>query len=257
MVVNFNLQDNNRYSRQLILKEIGYEGQMKLKKAKVLVAGAGGLGSVVLLYLAAAGIGTLGIADFDSVTLSNLNRQILHFTEDLGKRKIDSAEEKLRKLNPEIVIRKHGLKFEPDNIEDIVKLYDIVVDATDNFASRYLISDCCYFLKKPVVEGGVRGFEGILLTIIPDKTPCYRCLYPVPPEEEVFKNLGIIGAAAGVIGSVQALETIKLILGTGDTLSGRILTFDGLTSSFRTVKWAKRKECPLCGENPIITGLNK
>lgn len=247
-----------RYSRQIILNEVGYEGQEKLLKSRVLVVGAGGLGSPVLYYLAAAGIGTLGIADFDTVGISNLNRQVLHATADIGRKKVDSAVEKLKSLNPDIQIMKYPYRLDIDNIEDIVKEYDVVVDAVDNFPARYLISDSCYFQKKPVVEGAVIGFEGILMTVIPDQSPCYRCLYPMPPEDGVVptcSDQGILGMVAGVVGSMQALETVKVLLGIGKTLSGRILVFDGLQSSFREIGWEKRSGCPLCGQNPTIKDL--
>lgn len=249
-----------RYSRQIILKEIGIDGQKKLFNSKVLVIGAGGLGSPALYYLAASGVGHIGIADFDSVTLSNLQRQILHFTDDLGAKKVDSAYDKLKKLNPHVNIIKHSLRINLDNIEDIVSQYDVVIDAVDNFSARYLISDCCYFLKKPVIEGGVLGFEGILMTIIPDKTPCYRCLYAEPPKDGVLPtctDLGILGMVAGVIGSMQVLECIKLILGIGKTFSGKILSFDGLNNEIRTIDWEKRDKCPLCGTKPSIKELNE
>lgn len=247
-----------RYSRQLILEDIGYKGQEKLLKSKVFIAGVGGLGSPILFYLAAAGVGTLGFADFDTVSLSNLNRQILHFTDDIGVKKVDSAEDKLKKLNPDMVIRKYPIRLNADNIEDIVREYDVVIDALDNLASRYLLNDCCYFLKKPVVEGAIIGFEGLLMTIIPDKTPCYRCIYPVPPQDGVVptcSDIGIIGAIAGTIGSLQALEAVKLIAGIGDTLSGRILIFDGLRLGFSEIECEKSLECPLCGENPTVKEL--
>lgn len=247
-----------RYSRQIILKDFGVAGQEKLKNAKVLVAGAGGLGSPALAYLTAAGVGVVGIADFDSVTYSNLNRQILHYTSDIGKKKTDSAAAKLGNLNPEVKLIKHDSRLNSDNIEEIIAGYDLVIDATDNFTARYLISDCCYFLKKPVIEGAVVGYDGILMTIIPDQTPCYRCLYPEPPEDGVLptcNNTGILGMTAGIIGTVQALEGIKVILGIGETVSGRILTFDALQTSFREVPWKKRLECPLCGEKPTINRL--
>lgn len=247
-----------RYSRQLILEGFGAEGQRKLKEARVLVAGAGGLGSPVLLYLASAGVGKIGIADFDSVTVSNLNRQIIHFTEDIGKRKTDSAEDKIKRLNPSTTIVKYNTKLHIDNIEEIVSSYDVVIDAADNFTARYLISDCCYFLGKPLVEGAAVGFDGILMTILPGKTPCYRCLYPTPPEDGVLptcSDTGILGAVTGIIGSVQALEAIKIVTGIGETVSGRVLTFNALTAGFREIPWTKRENCPLCGKEPTIKEL--
>ncbi len=248
-----------RYSRQLILKDIGYEGQEKLLKSKVLVIGAGGLGSPVLYYLAACGIGTLGIADFDTVGVSNLQRQILHYTEDIGRKKTDSAEEKLKRINPDTDIIKHSLRVDVDNIEDLISQYDVVVDAVDNFPARYLITDACFFQKKPVIEGAVLGFEGILTTILPGKSHCYRCLYPNPPEDGVVptcSDAGIIGMITGTMGSLQALEAIKVLIGMGKTLDNRLLTFDGLSLDFRTINLPKRKDCPLCGENPTIKELN-
>lgn len=247
-----------RYSRQIILDEIGYHGQEKLLQSKVLVIGAGGLGSPALYYLAAAGIGTLGIADFDAVGISNLQRQILHFTDDLGKKKVESAKEKLQKLNPETMIIAYPERITIDNIKEVIMNYDVVIDAVDNFPARYLISDCCYFLKKPLVEGAVLGFEGILMTIRPGLSPCYRCLYPEPPEDGVIptcNDSGILGMITGTIGSLQALEAIKLLLGIGETLSGRILSFDGLKSKFRDIPWGKKPDCPLCGHTPIIHEL--
>lgn len=247
-----------RYSRQIILKEFGQEGQEKLEKSRILVAGAGGLGSPALLYLASAGVGTIGIADFDTVGISNLNRQVLHNTPDLGKKKVDSAEETLKSLNPGVTVIKHPVRLNIDNVEEMIGMYDIIIDATDNFTSRYLISDCCHFLKKPSIEGAAVSFDGILMTIIPGKSPCYRCLYPEPPQDGVVptcSNTGILGAITGIIGSLQALEAIKVILGIGETLSGRILTFDGLGLTFRDLKWKKRQGCPLCGEDPVITEL--
>ena len=172
-------------------------------------------------------MGTLGIADFDTVTSSDLNRQILHSTEDLGRRKTDSAADRLARLNPEIRVIRHDLRLKIDNVEEIIRDYDVVVDATDNFTARYLISDCCFFLKKPVVEGAAVGYDGVLLTIVPGRTPCYRCLYPAPPADGVLPtciDTGILGMTAGIIGTVQALEAIKLVLGLGETVSGRVLT---------------------------------
>ena len=247
-----------RYSRQIILKEFGHEGQKKLRQSKVLVVGAGGLGSPALMYLATAGVGTIGVADFDTVGISNLNRQIIHDTYDLGKKKVDSAEETLKRLNPETDVIKHTLRLNIDNVEEIVGGYDVVIDATDNFTARYLVSDCCFFAKKPLIEGAAVGFDGILMTIIPGKSPCYRCLYSEPPENGVVptcNDTGILGMITGTIGSLQALEAIKVILGIGETVSGRILMFDGLGLNFREVKWKRRHNCPLCGENPSILEL--
>ncbi len=243
-----------RYSRQLILEGFGAEGQRKLKQARVLVAGAGGLGAPILMYLAAAGVGNIGIVDFDSVTYSNLNRQVIHFTEDIGKKKTDSAEDKMKHLNPDTNIVKYNSRLTIDNIEDIIGTYDIVVDATDNFTARYLISDCCYFLNKPLVEGAAVGYDGILMTIMPGKTPCYRCLYPMPPEDGVLptcSDTGILGAVTGIIGSIQALEVIKILVGIGETVSGRILTFDALTTGFREIRWSELVQLKLNIETSV------
>ncbi|HEX3030598.1 MAG TPA: HesA/MoeB/ThiF family protein [Clostridia bacterium] len=256
------LEENQilRYSRQLILKEVGAEGQEKLLSSKVLVIGAGGLGSPALYYLAAAGIGTIGAADFDAVSVSNLQRQILYSTDDFGKKKVDIAGEKLKKLNPDVNIIKYPRRVDIDNIEEMIEGYDIVIDATDNFTARYLVSDCCHLNGKPLIEGAVIGFTGILLTIIPGKTPCYRCLYPVPPKEGAVPtcaDIGVMGMITGTIGSLQALEAVKVILGIGETMAGRVLFFDGLDMSFREMKLEKNKNCNLCGENPGIKKLSQ
>jgi len=240
-----------RYSRQIILKEIGAEGQEKLRKAKVLVVGAGGLGSPALYYLAAAGVGKIGTADFDTVGLSNLQRQIIYSTEDLQKKKVDVVKEKLEKLNPDVSVEKYPVRIDADNIEGIVDRYDVVIDAVDNFAARYLINDCCFTKGKPLVEGAVSGFTGILTTIIPGKTQCYRCLYPNSPKDNAVparSDRGVIGMAAGTIGSLQALEAIKIILGIGEILAGKLLAFDGLDMSFREIKLDRNPKCPLCGK---------
>lgn len=249
---------NLRYSRQIILDGIGYEGQKKLKDAKILVAGAGGLGSPAITYLAAAGVGTIGIADFDSITYSNFNRQTLHFTEDIGRKKVDSAAEKINKLNPEVKVIKHKTRIDIDNVQEIISGYDVIIDATDNFPIRYLLSDACYFMGKPIIEGAATAYNGILMTIIPGKTPCYRCLYPMPPEDGILptcSDVGILGMVTGIIGSIQALEAVKVILGIGETVSGRILTFDALDTDFRELEWNRMDECPLCGKNPSIKEL--
>jgi len=252
--------ESYRYARQVVLEGFGAEGQAKLQSSRILVVGSGGLGSPILLYLTAAGVGTVGIVDFDIVAPSNLNRQVLHFNGDLGKSKVESAETKLKDLNPEVNIIKFDTKLNIENVENIVGQFDIIIDATDNFTSRYLISDCCFFLKKPLVEGAAVGYDGIIMTIIPGKTPCYRCLYPSLPEDASIptsSDIGILGAVAGVIGSMQALEAIKLAIGVGETISGRILTFDGLKSGFREVNWKKRDNCHLCGKEPKLTKLSE
>jgi molybdopterin-synthase adenylyltransferase len=249
-----------RYSRQIILEEFGIEAQGKLENARALVIGAGGLGSPILLYLAAAGVGTLGIADFDTVALSNLNRQVIHFTEDVGSKKIDSAERKIKQLNPEITVEKFKRRIDANNIEDLIAQYDLVVDATDNFSSRYLISDCCFLLGKPLVEGAAVGYVGILMTIIPGQTPCYRCLYPEPPadgEVETCSDVGILGAVTGVIGSLQAMEAIKVITGIGEIMAGRVLFYDAISAEFTELKLNQSEDCALCGKWPTITELHE
>jgi len=255
--------DNNqilRYSRQLILNEVGTKGQEKLLNTKVLVIGAGGLGSPALYYLAAAGVGNIGVVDFDAVGISNLQRQILYSTEDLGKKKVDMAAERLIKLNPDVNITKYPIRISAENIEEIVDDYDVVLDCVDNFSARYLISDCCYLKKKPLVEGAVIGFTGILMTIIPGKTPCYRCLYPVPPKEgevPTCSDIGIMGMVAGTIGSLQAMEAVKLAMGIGDIMAGRVLFYDGFDLTFREMKLENNKNCELCGEHATIKELSE
>jgi adenylyltransferase/sulfurtransferase len=247
-----------RYSRQINLEGFDLKKQKKLNDSKVLVVGAGGLGSPVLLYLASAGIGTIGIADYDKVTISNLNRQIIHNSSDLKSLKVNSAEKKLKLLNPDINIKKHNYKISLANVENTIKEYDLIIDCGDNFPVRYLISDCCYFMKKTLIEGAVNGYDGILMTIIPDETPCYRCIYSYPPQNGTikdFNNEGILGAFAGIVGSIQALEAIKVLTEIGENISGRIMVIDALRSKFRDVNWKKRDECPLCGRNPSIKNL--
>lgn len=248
---NIDQGDSTRYHRQMILKDIGIEGQTKLKLAKVCVCGAGGLGSPILYYLAAAGVGTLGIVDHDVVKLSNLNRQILHSSDDLETLKTTSASEKLSRLNPNLKIIEHTIELNSENIEAIFEQYDVIVDAVDTIKIRYLISDACYKLKKPLIEGAVVGFSGIVTTIIPDVTPCYRCLYPNNHEDNDYPScneIGILGAVTGVIGSIQALEVIKLITGAGNGLLGRLLTFDGLDCEFEEIPIHKNEQCSLCSK---------
>lgn len=248
-----------RYSKQIILDGFGSEGQERLRRSKIMVAGAGGLGSSVIYYLAAAGAGTIGISDFDVVTLSNLNRQILHSSDDIGKQKTASAKEKVIALNPLIEVNEFPFRLDPENIGEIFSGYDIVIDCTDNLSSRFLISDCCYFLGKPLIEGGVVSMEGYLTMIIPGKTACYRCLYPSPLKTYQIKNcstIGVLGAVAGVTGSVMATEAIKYVTGIGKNLLDRMLFFDGSALEFEIISLEKNKTCPLCGTKSI-TGLSE
>lgn len=247
-----------RYGRQIVLPEVGHQGQQRLVKAKVLVAGAGGLGSPVALYLAAAGIGTIGIADGDAVELSNLQRQIIHATSDLGRPKAESAARRVRALNPDVHVVTHRQRLISQNILAIVEGYDLVVDGTDNFPARYLINDGCVLAEKPFVHGAVFRFEGQATTILPGQGPCYRCIYPEPPPPGLLSSpeeAGVLGAVAGVIGAVQASEAIKWVLGQGELLVGRLLIYDALRASCREVKVQHDRNCVVCGDHPTITEL--
>lgn len=237
-----------RYARQTILKEVGKEGQARLASSSVLVVGAGGLGSAVLYYLAAAGVGKLGIVDYDQVSLSNLQRQILYTTADMGKYKADAAAWRLQALNPEVQIVKHQVKINADNAQSIIFYYDMVVDAVDNLVTRYIVNDACCALKKPLVEAAVSGFDGLLMTIFPGQTPCYRCLFPSPLPDEYASQIGngIMGMVAGTIGSLEALEAVKVLLNTGSTLSGRFLAFRGLDMHFQEISLPRDPNCPAC-----------
>jgi adenylyltransferase/sulfurtransferase len=250
--------DLSRYSRHLILPEVGMEGQQKLKAARVLCVGTGGLGSPLALYLTAAGIGTLGLVDFDVVDSSNLQRQIIHSTKDIGRKKIDSAEEKLKALNPAITIVKHETMLSSANALEIIKDYDIVADGTDNFPTRYLVNDACVLLNKPNAYGSIFRFEGQASVFATETGPCYRCLYPEPPPPGLVPSCaegGVLGILPGLIGVIQATEVIKLILGKGDPLIGRLLLVDALGMRFRELKLRKNPECPVCGKNPTVTKL--
>lgn len=249
-------QELQRYSRHLIMPEVTAEGQKRLKAARVLCVGAGGLGSPAALYLAAAGVGTLGLVDFDRVDLTNLQRQILHGTRDVGRSKLESARDRLRDINPEIELRLHDCRFSSENAEQIVTDYDVVVDGSDNFATRYLSNDVCVFAQKPNVYGSVFRFEGQTTVFAPHLDgPCYRCLFPEPPPPESVPNCaqaGVLGVLPGIIGMLQAIETIKLILGIGDSLIGRLLHFDALKVHFHELKLRRDPQCPVCGETPTI-----
>jgi molybdopterin/thiamine biosynthesis adenylyltransferase/rhodanese-related sulfurtransferase len=248
----------SRYARHISLPEVGIEGQQKLKAARVLCVGAGGLGSPLALYLAAAGIGTLGIVDFDVVDASNLQRQIIHTTNDIGRRKLDSAEEKLTALNPGVKVIKHETILTSENALEILKDYDIVADGTDNFPTRYLVNDACVLLGKPNVYGSVFRFEGQASVFATREGPCYRCLYPEPPPPGTVPNCaegGVLGILPGLVGVIQATEVIKLVLAKGDLLIGRLLLVDALAMRFRELKLRKNPQCPVCGDNPTVTRL--
>ena len=247
-----------RYSRHIILPEVGGKGQKKLLNAKVLIVGAGGLGCPVGYYLAAAGVGTIGIVDNDTVEISNLQRQIAHNTNRIGKLKIDSAKETFEALNPDVKVIGIKDRLSHLNIKDLMKDYEIVVDGTDNFPTRYLINDACVMMKKPLVSGAILKFEGQLTTVVPGEGHCYRCLFEeMPPAGLVpsCQEAGVIGAITGVIGSMQAIEVIKLILGKGDVLKNTLLIYDALKTTFRRVKVPKNPECAVCGASPTITEL--
>ena len=250
--------DLGRYSRHLILPEVGMEGQQRLKAAKVLCVGTGGLGSPLALYLAAAGIGTLGLVDFDVVDSSNLQRQIIHSTKDIGRKKIDSAKEKLNALNPALNVVTHDTMLTSANALEIFAQYDIVADGTDNFQTRYLVNDACVLLKKPNAYGSIFRFEGQASVFATEEGPCYRCLYPEPPPPGLVPSCaegGVLGILPGLIGTIQATEVIKLILRKGEPLIGRLLLLDALTMRFRELKLRKNPDCPVCGTNPTVTEL--
>ena len=247
-----------RYSRHLIMPEVGVDGQRKLKAAKVLCIGAGGLGSPVAMYLAAAGVGTIGLVDFDVVDFSNLQRQILHSTPDVGRPKLTSAKEKLTALNPEIEIRTHEVALSSQNALQLFEPYDVIVDGTDNFPTRYLVNDACVLLGKPNAYGSIFRFEGQASVFGTKEGPCYRCLYPEPPPPGLVPSCaegGVLGVLPGLIGIIQATETVKLIMGIGEPLIGRFLIYDALRMRFRELKLRKDPDCPVCGTHPTVTKL--
>jgi adenylyltransferase/sulfurtransferase len=255
---DLSFDDLVRYSRHLILPEVGVEGQRRLKAARVLCVGTGGLGSPLAFYLAAAGVGTLGLVDFDVVDKSNLQRQILHSTPDIGRKKLDSAAEKLTALNPALEVIKHETALTSANALEILAGYDIVADGTDNFPTRYLVNDACVLLGKPNVYGSIFRFEGQASVFATKDAPCYRCLYPEPPPPGLVPSCaegGVLGILPGLVGVIQATETIKLILGKGTSLAGRLLLVDSLSMRFRELKLRKNPECPICGERRTITHL--
>ncbi len=245
-------EQRNRYQRHLLLPEVGEKGQQKLLDAKVLMLGAGGLGSPSALYLAAAGVGNIGIIDMDVVDASNIQRQILHNMDRVGERKVDSAKKTLTAMNPDLNVATYDVRLGADNVLNIIDGYDVIVDGTDNFPTRYLVNDASLLKKIPVVHGSIFRFEGQVTVFDPYNGPCYRCMIPEPPPAELAPSCaeaGVLGVLPGIVGSIQALETLKIILGIGETLVGRLLAFDALEESFRTFKVRRDPQCPACGEN--------
>ena len=255
----FTNEQLERYSRHIILKEIGVKGQKKLMNGSVLIIGAGGLGAPAAMYLAAAGVGKIGIADADVVDLSNLQRQVIHTTNDLGKPKVESAAETMRAINPDVEVVTYQEFISAANIKDIIKDYDFVLDGTDNFPAKFLINDACVMAKKPLSHAGIIRFKGQLTTILPGEGPCYRCIFKNPPPKDAVptcKQAGVIGAMGGVIGSLQAMEAVKYITGVGDLLVGYLLTYDALKMEFHKIKLPPRgKGCAVCSDTPTITEL--
>ncbi len=255
----FTNEQLERYSRHIILKEIGAKGQKKLLNGRVLIIGAGGLGAPAALYLAAAGVGTIGIADADVVDLSNLQRQVIHTTADVGKKKVDSAAETMEAINPDVKVTRHYDFVNSTNILDLIKDYDFIIDGTDNFQSKFLINDACVMAGKPLSHAGIIRFRGQLTTIIPGQGPCYRCIFKdLPPKDAIptCRQTGVIGAMAGVIGSLQAMEAVKYLTGVGQLLTGYLLTYDALKMDFHKIKLPPRGEgCAVCSDHPTITEL--
>jgi len=255
---DLSVDEVKRYSRHLIIPDVGMAGQKRLKNAKVLVVGAGGLGSPALLYLAAAGVGTLGIVDFDTVDESNLQRQIIHGVSDVGKSKALSAKESIAEINPYVSVVLHTDRLDSSNVMEIFAEYDLIVDGTDNFATRYLVNDACVLLHKPYVWGSIYRFDGQASVFWADHGPCYRCLYPEPPPPGMVPSCaegGVLGVLCASIGSIQVNEAIKLITGIGEPLAGRLMIYDALEMSYRTVRVNKDPECAVCGKNPTVTEL--
>ncbi len=247
-----------RYSRQILLPEVGGRGQEKLLAGRILLVGVGGLGSPAGLYLAAAGVGTLGLMDGDVVDLSNLQRQVAHATRDIGKAKVESASETFKAINPDISVRLYRERLSAANALDILKDYDFVIDGTDNFTSKFLVADACHFAGKPYSHAGILRFDGQIMTVQPGESACYRCVFNAPPPPGAVPSCsqaGVLGVVAGVMGTLQAAEAIKFLLGRGDLLTGKILVYDALRSTFRQVPLKRNPKCPLCGEAPVITEL--
>lgn len=244
-----------RYSRHIILKEVGAKGQKKLLNASVLIIGAGGLGAPAALYLAAAGVGHIGIVDADEVDLSNLQRQVIHATADIGKAKVKSAKESMEAINPDVKVSTYRMFVDSTNIRELIREYDFIIDGTDNFPAKFLINDACVLEEKPFSHAGIIRFQGQLMTYVPGEGPCYRCVFKNPPPKDAVptcKQAGVIGAMAGTIGTLQAMEAIKYIIGKGELLTGKLLTYDALKMEFRKINLKKDGKCAVCGEHPTI-----
>ena len=257
-MIDFTENQLERYSRHILLDDVGVEGQEKLLAAKVLIIGAGGLGCPAALYLAAAGVGTIGIVDNDCVEVSNLQRQIAHFTKDINVLKVESAAEKMAAINPDITIRTYRDFLCADNISSIIEGYDFVIDGTDNFPTKFLVNDACVFMGIPFSHGGILRFNGQTMTVVPGESACYRCSFRQPPPPDAVPSCaqaGVLGAIAGMLGTIQAAEALKYITGVGELLTNGLLTFDARNMTFRKIHLARQKNCPLCGEEPSITQL--
>lgn len=258
--MSFSNEQLERYSRHIILKDVGVKGQKKLLNSKVLIIGTGGLGAPAAMFLAAAGIGTIGLVDFDAVELSNLQRQIIHLTKDVGKPKVISGKETINEMNPDVNVVTYQEWASASNIKDIIldKDYDFIIDGTDNFPAKFLINDACVLSEKPFSHAGIIRFQGQTMTYVPGKGPCYRCIFKNPPPADAVptcKQAGVLGVMGGVIGTIQATEAIKYILGVGELLTGYLLTYDALKMEFRKIKLPEVKNCQVCGENPTIKEL--
>lgn len=256
--MDFTDEQITRYSRHILLPEVGGKGQKKIARSRMLIVGAGGLGSPAALYLAAAGVGTIGVIDSDVVDLSNLQRQVIHHTLDLGRPKVVSAKEKILALNPDVHVVTYEDRLSSKNALELIREYDVVLDGADNFPTKFLCNDACYFADKPLVHGGILRFDGRVTTIIPRKSACYRCVFKNPPPPGLVascQEAGVIGVLAGIIGTIQATEALKLVLGVGRPLTNRMLDFDARRTAFREIKTKKNPNCPLCGDHPTITEL--
>ena len=259
-MIKLNNEQLERYSRHIILSQVGGIGQKKILSSKVLIIGTGGLGSPAAMYLAAAGVGHIGLVDYDTVDLSNLQRQIIHQTTDLGKAKIESGRETINAINPDVQVHTYNEQVTSANICDIIRDldYDFIIDGTDNFPAKFLINDACVLLKKSFSHAGIIRFQGQTMTYVPDKSPCYRCIFnELPPKDAIptCRQAGVLGVMGGVIGTIQATEALKYILGIGELLTGYLLTYDALTMTFRKIKIPHNKKCSICGEQPTITKL--